>query len=116
MKISEDTSTSTPEEEIGGPVEGREYPFTDWRLPPDSGPKVQYTARYYRRIKVEDGNVWWDMVTLKDTPEEVREFMTKHHKDCPYVVYKVTTVEEVVDTSGMHYEPHWPYGNVKLES
>lgn len=107
-----ETTSGPKDQDPGG------YPYIDWRQPPPGGVDTKYTARYHKIVRGnKSGNVWWDLVTMADTPEEVHELMARRHpEEKLYVVYEVTATELIVDTSRMQYEPGDPYYGVGQQS
>lgn len=86
----------------------------DWRQPPVFRPAVRYMTRYWKRIRGAE-NCWWDGMVC-ETPKEATEWITKHRPEVPFVVVRVTTTEELVDTRAMHYDSDDPHYGIELRA
>lgn len=119
--MSEDASTTTQEPKIGGPVTiEKQWPqHNDYRRPPlgEDELEARYRALYWSPSRwggTDQVNSWWDGGEF-GTPEEAREYIEKHRPGLPYVIVKLVTTVEIVDTSKMDYEPGDPHYGITLD-
>lgn len=93
----------------------------DYDNPPvgEREPEARYRSIYWSPSnwsgRNNGRNSWWDGYEHED-PEKVREYMEKHRPGKEYVILKLTTTVEVVDTSQMGYDDDHPLHGLKLES
>lgn len=89
----------------------REY-HNDYTQPPVFQPAVQYMTRYWKKVRGSE-NRWWEGMVC-ETPEKATEWIKQKRPEALFVVVRVTTTEELVDTRAMHYDSDQPHYGIEL--